>query len=199
MSNVLLIFIRNPELGKVKTRLARTVGEAEALRIYRILLEKTRQAAVRVGSERWLFYSDRVETGDEWPEAAFRKFAQQGADLGARMEHAFRQAFEAGAGKVVLIGSDCPELDGALLQEAFRVLDEVDFVLGPALDGGYYLLGMKQPAPSLFRGIAWSTDAVQAETLGKIAAADKTVALLRELTDVDTEEDWRAFLEKIVQ
>lgn len=189
--SVLLLFIRNPRLGKVKTRLARTLGDAEALRIYRILLEKTRQAALGVDAERWLFYSDFIETGDEWPENGFRKKVQTGNDLGERMENAFRQAFSAGAGKVIIIGSDCPGLHGALLQQAFDRLDAADFVLGPTPDGGYYLLGMKQLEASLFRDIEWSTDTVGAETLRRIHATGNRCVLLPLLSDVDTEEDWR--------
>lgn len=192
-SSVLLLFIRNPRLGQVKTRLARTLGDVEALRIYLILLEKTRQAALGVQAERWLFYSDFIETGDEWPEAGFQKKVQAGNDLGERMENAFRTAFDAGAGKVVIIGSDCPGLHGALLQEAFDRLDDADFVLGPTPDGGYYLLGMKQMEASVFRGIVWSTDSVHTDTLKKIQAAGKTCFLLPELSDVDTEEDWRRY------
>lgn len=191
MSHLLLIFTKNPVLGKVKTRLAATVGDVEALRIYRLLLEKTRRAALDVEAGRWLFYSDFLEPDDDWPETYFQKKLQTGHDLGERMENAFRQAFASGAGKVVIIGCDCPDLNGVLLQEAFQRLNEADFVLGPATDGGYYLLGMRQLEPALFRGIAWSTDAVRAETLKKMQAAGKTCFLLPELTDVDTEEDWR--------
>lgn len=188
----LLIFIRNPQLGKVKTRLARTVGDEEALRIYHVLMEKTRLAALGVQAERWLFYSDFIEKNDDWPEADFSKKTQSEGDLGERMEQAFGTAFDAGAKKVVIIGSDCPELTDALLQTAFDRLDESDFVLGPVPDGGYYLLGMKELEPSVFRDIAWSTETVRVRTLEKIQAAGKSCALLPVLSDVDTEEDWRA-------
>ncbi len=190
--DILLIFIRNPQLGKVKTRLARTLGDEEALRIYHVLLEKTRAAALGVQAERWLFYSDFIDKNDDWPEADFSKKTQSEGDLGERMEQAFRTAFEAGAMKVVIIGSDCPELTGALLQTAFDRLDESDFVLGPVPDGGYYLLGMKELESSVFRDIAWSTETVQARTIKKMQAAGKSCALLPVLSDVDTEEDWRA-------
>ncbi len=193
MSRVLLIFTKNPRLGRVKTRLAQTLGNAEALRIYRFLLEKTREATLGVVAQRWLFYSDWVEAGDEWPEKFFRKFVQWGPELGARMQDAFQRAFDTGAKKAIIIGSDCPELSSALLEEAFSRLEDHDMVLGPSTDGGYYLLGMKSPAPALFRGIAWSTDTVCAATLEKIQAAGKSVFLLPELTDVDTEADWRQY------
>jgi rSAM/selenodomain-associated transferase 1 len=190
--NVLLLFNRNPQLGKVKTRVARTVGDTEALRIYHILLEKTRLAALGVEAERWLFYSDFIDTNDDWPETGFSKKIQSGGDLGERMEQAFRVAFEAGAGKVLIIGSDCPELTGEILQMAFDKLDEADFVLGSVPDGGYYLLGMKALEPSVFQDIEWSTETVRVRTLEKIEAAGKSCALLPVLSDVDTEEDWLA-------
>lgn len=193
MTQTLLIFIRNPQLGKVKTRLARTVGDTEALRVYQILLEKTRVAAQGVRAERWLFYSDFVEKNDAWPEADFFKKKQADGDLGQRMEQAFRTAFEAGASKAVIIGSDCPELTGEMLQKAFDALDETDFVLGPVPDGGYYLLGMKGLEAAVFRGIEWSTERVRTLTLEKIRAAGKSCTLLPELSDVDTETDWQAF------
>lgn len=191
MSRILLIFIKNVRMGTVKTRLARTVGDAEALRIYHVLLKKTRQAALGTTARRWLFYSDTVETGDAWPESDFEKMVQCPGDLGARMADAFRRAFAAGASRVVIIGSDCPGLTGQLIDDAFAELEHADFVLGPTLDGGYYLLGMTAYDPSVFDGIAWSTDSVCAATLEKIRAAGKTCALLPERTDVDTEADWR--------
>lgn len=194
MHPVLLIFIRNPQPGKVKTRLAHTTGDAEALRIYRFLLEKTRSTALHIEAERWLFYSDFIDQNDDWPEADFSKKMQTGGDLGTRMEQAFQAAFGAGAKKAVIIGSDCPELTVAILQMAFDKLDEADFVLGPAPDGGYYLLGMKDLEPSVFHDIEWSTETVHAATLKKIAAAGKTCALLPLLSDVDTEEDWINYL-----
>ena len=180
-------------MGTVKTRLARTVGDAEALRIYHVLLEKTRQAALGTTARRWLFYSDTVETGDAWPESDFEKMVQCPGDLGARMADAFRRAFAAGASRVVIIGSDCPGLTGQLIDDAFAELEHADFVLGPTLDGGYYLLGMTAYDPSVFDGIVWSTDSVCAATLEKIRATGKICALLPEQTDVDTEVDWRKF------
>ena len=190
LHNTLLVFIRNPQSGKVKTRLARTVGDAEALRIYLVLLDKTRSAALDVRAVRRLFYSDFIDPFDDWPESDFSKEIQAVGDLGERMEQAFRSSFESGASKAVVIGSDCPQLSGEILQTAFDKLEEADFVLGPAPDGGYYLLGMKVLEPSVFHGIEWSTETVCTRTLEKIQAAGKSCALLPVLSDVDTEEDW---------
>ena len=196
MRNILLLFIKNPHPGYVKTRLARTVGDEEALRIYHILLDKTRKAAQALQAERWLYYSDFPDPDDNWPETDFLKKAQHGSDLGARMEAAFREAFDAGAAKVVIIGSDCPELSEEVLRAAFDHLDEKDFALGPTPDGGYYLLGMKQLESGIFHGIEWSTDSVRAKTLEQISLAGKTVAILPMLSDIDTEEDWRLYEKK---
>jgi hypothetical protein len=196
MRSVLLLFIRNPRPGRVKTRLASTVGDAEALRIYRLLLDETQKAAMGTRAERWLFYSDDIDPDDNWLAADFRKFRQEGSDLGKRMENAFRTAFEAGAEKAIIIGSDCPELSGSILEYAFEQLEASDFVLGPADDGGYYLLGMRAFEPALFHGVAWSTDTVASSTLNTINDLGKTVATLEILSDVDTEADWKRFSQK---
>lgn len=190
MNNTLLIFIRNPEPGKVKTRLARTVGDEEALRIYHLLLAQTRSAALGCKAERWLFYSDFLPENDDWPPSDFQKKLQSTGALGERMEKAFEAVFESGSDKAVIIGSDSPELTGPMLQTAFDLLDSTDFVLGPANDGGYYLLGMKAFEPAVFRGIDWSTETVKKKTLEKIYGLDKSCSFLPVLTDVDTEEDW---------
>ncbi len=192
MKNILLVFIRNPQLGKVKTRLARTLGDEEALRIYHILLKKTRATALACKVERWLFYSDFITENDAWLHSDFQKKVQRTGGLGERMEAAFQMAFDAGAEKVAIIGSDTPDLTGDVLQDAFDLLDSSDFVLGPASDGGYYLIGMKALESSVFQGIEWSTETVREKTLKKIAAAGKSFALLPVLLDVDTEEDWWA-------
>lgn len=190
MRRILLIFIRNPALGQVKTRLARTMGDVDALSIYRLLIDKTRTAAMGVTAERWLLYSNFTDLNDTWPSTDFRKMTQQSGELGERMEQAFRAAFTAGGEQVVIIGSDCPDLTGPTLEAAFTALDQADFVLGPVPDGGYYLLGMRALEPALFRHIAWSTDTVRSITLERIAIAGKSCVLLPMLTDVDTEADW---------
>ena len=190
MKNTLLIFIRNPQLGKVKTRLARTLGDEEALRIYGLLLEKTRIAALDCQAHRWLFYSDFVPEKDDWSKQDFQKSIQSAGDLGERMEAAFRMAFESQAQKVLIIGSDCPTLSGEILNQAFDLLDTADVVIGPVPDGGYYLIGMNKIEPTLFKDIEWSTASVREKTIEKIVAASKSYALLPLLTDIDTEADW---------
>lgn len=196
MAETLIIFIKNPVLGRVKTRLARTLGDVEALRIYRVLLDKTRRAARAANVLRCLFYDDYIETDDEWPEADFFKYRQASGDLGERMAQAFRQVLDEHGGPALIVGSDCPELSASLIEQAFSALYTTDFVLGPTPDGGYYLLGMSRFYPEVFEGIAWSTSAVFEQTTQIIRSLGKSVTLLPVLSDIDVEEDWLAYCEK---
>jgi uncharacterized protein len=195
-NSVLLIFIKNPVLGKVKTRLANTVGDHKALDIYKDLLVITRQNSQKVYAKRWLLYSDFIDENDDWSEVDFEKKLQSLGDLGQRMESAFQSAFENNASKVVIIGSDCPHLSPEIINDAFLQLDTHDFVLGPTLDGGYYLLGMKAMQADLFRDIPWSTSVVCAKTQEKIEKLLKTVVFLPFLNDIDTEIDYINYLLK---
>lgn len=185
----LIIFIKNARKGRVKTRLAATVGEDRALDIYRALLARTREVARAVDADRLLFYSDFTED-DEWSATDFEKHVQSGADLGARMANAFELAFKKHE-KVVIIGSDCASLTPALVGQAFEALDTRDFVVGPAEDGGYYLLGMNRPMFFVFENMPWSTSDVLPRTLEKIEGAGKTFSLLPVLSDIDFEADWQ--------
>lgn len=190
--SALLIFIKNPEKGKVKTRLARSAGQDKALAIYRALLDHTRRVARSVDVERQLFYSKYIDPADNWSEEKFRKFVQQGEDLGERMLNAFRSALQTHE-RAVIIGSDCASLRPAIVEEAFRALDNHDFVIGPATDGGYYLLGMREVTPSLFENIAWSTDQVFSTTMARIRQLGKACYRLPELSDIDYLEDWEKY------
>lgn len=185
----LIIFIRTPELGKVKTRLAKSVGDEQALRIYMALLAHTRVVAQAVRAQRLLFYSEHIDRQDDWPESAFLKFRQEGEDLGQRMQHAFETTLHQ-AESAVIVGSDIPGLSCGIIETAFEQLETHDFVIGPARDGGYYLLGMKSLQPELFRGISWSTSRVFADTVSKMERLGKSCALAPLLSDVDEAEDW---------
>lgn len=189
MNQALIIFIKNPELGKVKTRLAATVGDEKALLIYMELLKHTQQIACAVEANRLLFYSKFMDTNDNWDNQAFQKQLQQGSDLGERMQAAFEQALVQHE-KAVIIGSDCAALTPAIIENAFQALDTHDFVVGPAEDGGYYLLGMKQVEPTLFQKMEWSTDQVLPETLKRMEAKQADYILLPMLSDIDYWEDW---------
>jgi hypothetical protein len=191
-TNALIIFIRNPELGKVKTRLAKDLGPEEALRIYLKLLGHTRKVAQSVPVDRYLFYSHFVDREDSWPGSDFKKFPQASGDLGDRMLQAFDQALS-DSDAAVIVGSDCPGLNTAILETAFEQLKQHDFVIGPAMDGGYYLLGMKKMASSLFLNISWSTDQVFAETTGRMQALGATYYVLPTLSDIDYAADWEKY------
>ena len=188
----LIIFIRNPELGKVKTRLAESLGDEKALAIYKSLLEHTRQIAESVETDRLVFYSHFIDPTDEWASVHFQKFLQSEGDLGSKIKQSFEKAFEQHQ-KVLIIGSDCASLTATLIEEAFEALDSHEFVLGPAIDGGYYLLGMRQFSPTLFDGIPWSTDRVANLTLEKMKELGGSCQLLVPLSDIDYAEDWEKY------
>jgi len=187
-NSALIIFIKNIEPGKVKTRLAATVGNEMALKIYKELLRHTRDISLSLNVDRQLFYSTEIEE-DEWSTEHFQKNVQTGQGLGERMSSAFRQITNTHQ-KVIIVGSDCASLTTSILEEAFAKLDDHDFVIGPALDGGYYLLGMNAYYPTVFENIEWSTEQVFPQTIKQIQLLDKTYALLPTLSDIDYEEDW---------
>lgn len=191
--NTLLIFIKNPEKGKVKTRIAQTAGEERALQIYLELLRHTREVALEADARRILFYSDFIPDKDDWPSQDFQKMVQHGTDLGERMSNAFLLGLIRPDDKAVIIGSDCASLTAEIIEEAFAKLEEYSFVVGPATDGGYYLLGMQHHTPEIFQEIEWSTEEVLSATLHKIKALGKTYFLLPELSDIDFEEDWEKY------
>ncbi len=192
MSRALIIFIKNPEKGKVKTRLAQTVGNDRALQIYQALLEKTRTVALAVKAKRFLFYSQWINELDNWSGEDFDKRVQEGNSLGDRMKNAFGEALKRHA-KGIIIGSDCPLISKEIIEEAYQKLDDKDFVLGPALDGGYYLLGMKTLQPAVFEDMEWSTDKVLEETIKRIKALQASYYGLPALPDIDYEEDWEKY------
>ncbi len=186
----LVLFFKNPVAGKVKTRLAATVGHVKALEIYISLLKHARRTARAVQADRFVYYSDFIDLEDEWTEPAFHKRLQRGADLGLRMHHALEEVL-AGSEKAVLVGGDIPGLSPGIIEAAFVALDEAPVVFGPAADGGYYLVGLRQPQPALFTGMQWSTSQVLEETLARCRRAALDYRLIDTLCDVDTEEDWR--------
>lgn len=189
--NKLIIFVKNEEAGKVKTRLAKTVGDKKALDIYRKLLGYTFDQVKPLKVTKEVCYSRFIEENDLWSREGLRKKLQKGDGLGERMSEAFRRSFEEEEmGKVLIIGSDCAELTTDILQEAFSRLEDHDVVIGPADDGGYYLLGMCKFIPELFTDISWSTGAVLKQTLNKADEEKATYYKLQELHDVDIEADW---------
>lgn len=193
MIPTVLIFLKAPVAGAVKTRLAVELGDAEALRIYRWMAER-QLAAVPAGWPVEVHFTpaDTGEAMRNWlGEAADRAyFAQPDVDLGARLQLAAEAAFGRGAPAVFLIGGDCPRLDAAALTEAAGRLAKSDAVMGPAVDGGYYLLGLRAPRAAWFEGIAWSTPAVAQQTRDRAKAMGLRLAELPVRRDVDTRADW---------
>jgi rSAM/selenodomain-associated transferase 1 len=187
--NRLIIFVKNPELGKVKTRLAQTIGNEQALHIYLRLLDHTQTISSKVAANRAVYYTDFIDTNDLWPEAQFQKYLQTGNNLGERMKNAFATAFAEGFKKVVIIGSDCPQLNQAHIAEAFDLLSAHEVVIGPAVDGGYYLLGMKRLIPELFTNKIWSTPKVLSQTIADFERLHLSYYRMETLRDIDTAED----------
>ncbi len=187
--SALILFTKNPELGKAKTRLAKTIGDEKALAIYIKLLQHTRELVEPLQVSKFLFYSDRIEANDAWNDHEYIKKVQKGTDLGQRMEHAFEAVFKLGYKKVIIIGSDCYELNSKIVTHAFYSLDEHDTVIGPTFDGGYYLLGMKEFHAELFQNINWSTETVFEETTAVLNNKQLSRFSLEKLTDIDEEKD----------
>lgn len=186
---LLIVFIKNPELGKVKTRLAKTMGERKALEIYKSLLSHTHTITRIVNTDKALFYSDYVDHSDEWEDALYFKKVQKGNSLGERMQNAFAWAFEQHYSSVCIIGSDCYELTTACIESAFQKLAKAEVVIGPSFDGGYYLLAMRSLLPFLFKNKRWSTGTVFKDTIQDIETHHLSASLLEVLHDVDVESD----------
>src|SRR5919198_2561404 len=191
------IFVKAPIPGRVKTRLAEDIGPSGAAEVYWRIGRQVVSGTTGSGYQTTVWFTPAAEGAfvREWLDGAgggrvaFRP--QAGADLGDRLANAFVSEFAAGARRVVMIGSDCPGVNRGIIQQAFNALGAHDVVLGPALDGGYYLIGLAAPQPGLFRGIAWSTAAVARQTRARAAGMGLTCRLVRPLRDVDTGRDAR--------
>ncbi len=191
------IFVKAPIPGRVKTRLAEDIGPSGAADVYWRLGRHVVRSAAGAGYRTTVWFTPARDARfvHQWLDGvggrrvAFRP--QVGASLGARLVTAFADEFAGGARRVVIIGSDCPGVDRRLVRAAFAALGRRDVVLGPARDGGYYLIGLAAPQPALFRGVAWSTATVAVETRARARALGLSCHLLRPLRDVDTARDAR--------
>lgn len=192
--SALIVFLRLPVLGKVKSRIASTEGDVRALEIYLQLTAITLELAAQSDQPVYLFYEGGLpQLSDQQP--GYTYLPQSTGDLGKKMADAFSLVLKNHA-KAVLIGSDCPSLTTAVLNEAFHHLDLNDIVLGPSMDGGYYLIGCKKVHPLLFKGISWSTPSVLTTTIERARNEGLTFCLLEELMDIDTASDWHQYQSK---
>lgn len=186
--------MRAPRLGRVKTRLAAALGAAEALRAYKLLVQTVLR---RIGSRphvqlRYTPDQARHEVRP-WLKPGWEARPQGRGDLGVRMGRAFTETLNDGARRVVLIGSDCPHVTGRDVAAAWAALDRHEVVLGPAADGGYWLIGLKNWHPILFQQIDWGTSRVLDQTLERAAATGLSVFQMHTLEDIDTADQWLRF------
>lgn len=185
--DLLIIFTRNAELGKVKTRLAREIGDKAALEIYKFLLQHTQEVTHNLKLDKCVYYSEDIHPKDLWDPSVYDKKLQKGEDLGERMENAFRESFAEGYKHVAIIGSDLYDLEEKDLKEAFFQLKHNELVLGPAQDGGYYLIGMNSLTSEVFKNKTWGSSSVLEDTLKDLTT--KKVKLLKLRNDIDVYED----------
>lgn len=187
-----ILFVKYPEPGRVKTRLARTVGDAEAARMYASVAEQNcrvlKSLAGRGGSVTVAFHPPEAEKSvKRWLGPHFSYLAQRGEGLDERLTHAFLTMFRQGSSKVLALGSDTLGLAASDIERAWEALDRADVVIGPAKDGGYYLIGMARCHAALFENIPWSTPQVFEKTVTRARATGLSIILLRELSDLDEE------------
>lgn len=192
----LIIFVKAPRPGFVKTRLAATVGAETALDTYQTLVEVIRSNLETISDVDLHFTPD--DASDEiapWLCENWTLSPQAEGDLGNKLKHAFHRAFAQGAKRVAIIGSDCPYVAADDIRGAFSELSHHDLVIGPAHDGGYWLIALNAPAPGLFEEINWSTETVLQETLKKAKNEGLSISQLRKLSDVDDVADLMRFHE----
>ncbi len=197
--NALVVFVKAPIPGKVKTRLQTALSASQAARVYEAFVRDTVACARRTGEAAVsIAYEPHPKRPDlAWLEDSPPWFPQTNGDLGARLISAFERAFRAGASKVVVIGSDCPDLDPGILRQAFARLDDAEVVLGPAEDGGYYLIGLRAPMPHLFTKMEWSGPEVLKRTLDRLRLRGASFRLLPVRSDVDTYGDFKALARRL--
>jgi rSAM/selenodomain-associated transferase 1 len=193
----LLFFVKNPKQGIVKSRLARAIGDKVARDLYKNFVRDMLLALDKLQHPFYCcFYpEDALHDIKQFIGEDYQYLAQRGDDLGERMAHCFQQAFSTGFNRVALIGSDSPDLPAEIIDEAFTSLEEVDSVIGPAFDGGYYLIGFTKAsfAPEVFSNVEWGTNTVLQKTLDILQCQQRRVHLLPQWGDIDTLEDLRQF------
>ncbi len=186
MKNALIIFAKNPKLGKVKTRLAKTIGDEAALKIYKDFMKLIKNECTEVDADVHLFYGSNIEIEDIWEDLKITKHVQLHVNnLGKRMVAAFKKVKKMGYENICIIGVDCPYITSDLLNISFSQLTENDIVIGPAKDGGFYLLGIKDLAHLDFSNIKWSTDSVLNTYLNNLNQLQVRINYIEILEDID--------------
>ena len=188
---LLIIFVKNPLLGKAKTRLAATIGDEKALEIYKRLLKRTVEITHNLPFDKAVFYSEFIDNQDVWDNNVYQKRLQVQGDLGEKMLTAIKQEFAKGYDSICIIGSDCYDLNAVIIDSAFQILDKKEAVIGVSEDGGYYLLGMNNLLPAFFENKKWSTETVAKDTIKDFVKANLSYGKLPVLNDIDNEGDLR--------
>jgi len=183
---LVIVFVKNIKLGTVKTRLAKTIGDFGAYEVYSELVKITEKATEQLDIDKHIYFSNAV-VDTKWQNDF--KTVQNGDDLGERMLNAFKDGFDDGYKKIVLVGSDLPEINSTHIEKGIDALNTSDVVFGPAEDGGYYLIGMKKLIPEIFINKPWSQPNLLQETLLELQRLNVTVSTLDILNDIDTYED----------
>jgi rSAM/selenodomain-associated transferase 1 len=196
----LIVFVKSPEAEVVKSRMAATIGEQKTRRLYRCFVEDLLEALDKgsYGLKIFFYPPDRLQDLSGWLGCDRSYEPQIGDDLGQRMKNAFEKCFADGFETAILIGSDSPDMTREIIDEGFAAMTSCDAVIGPSLDGGYYLIGFQSETflPDLFSGIPWSTDEVLKSTLAIIDQKGLRLSLLPPWRDIDTHEDLKALVER---
>ncbi len=197
-----IFFVKIPERGSVKTRLAASLGSNVAVTLYKAFVSDILDMLKKGGYPLSVAFcpGHKREKAEKWLGSDFHLMPQRGESLGERMKNAFDEVFGADTEKSLIIGSDTPDLPCAFMDEAFLALRENDVVIGPSVDGGYYLIGFRKESfcPALFEGISWSTSDVLNQTLSRCADRNLRVHLLPRLRDIDTFDDLRIYFRENV-
>ncbi len=186
---VLSIFVKNLIPGTVKTRLAKDLGIDVAIEIYKELVRITAEATNTLKIDKCVYYSEYIESNDQFDDAKYQKHIQEGKDLGQRMQNCFYDAFELNFDKIILIGSDTPDITDQIISQGFAELDKHDIIIGPAQDGGFYLIGMKEPHENLLNKRTYGHEQVLNELLKEIENRNLSVFKLPTLIDIDVKDD----------
>ncbi|ALJ05064.1 hypothetical protein APS56_07955 [Pseudalgibacter alginicilyticus] len=186
---LIIVFVKNIKLGKVKTRLAKTIGNQGAFEVYTELVKVTETATKDITTDKRIYFSDAI-VDNQWKNNY--KTVQQGEDLGKRMKNAFKKGFDDGYKRIVLIGSDLPDINSKHIQNGLNALNDNEVVFGPAEDGGYYLIGLNKLYPFIFENKPWSQTHLLKDTLHELQQKNIPYSLLQTLNDIDTFEDLKA-------